>query len=70
MQEATCLKALAIVTHRPEEWSLDVLAMFGEIEIVTNALRCLWMNSKTPLLAALRTTFRESNPGSCESHRL
>src|SRR5438309_3369667 len=52
MQEPTCLKALAIVTHRPEEWSFDVLAVFGEIEIVTYALCSLWMNGKTPLLAA------------------
>ena len=52
MQEATCLKALPVVTHRPEEWSLNIIAVFGEIEIVTNALRCLWMDGETPLLAA------------------
>src|SRR5258706_14360807 len=52
MQEATCCKALPVVAHRPEEWPLDVLAVFCEFEIVTDALCCLWMNSKTPLLAA------------------
>ena len=52
MQEPACRKALAIVTYRSEEWSLAILAVFGEIEIVTNALRGLWMNGKASLLAA------------------
>jgi hypothetical protein len=30
MQEPASLKALAIVAHRPEEWSLKIIAVFGE----------------------------------------
>src|SRR5262245_3105306 len=52
MQMSTRFKALAIVAHRPEERSLDIIAVFCEVEIVTNALCCLWVNGQTPFLAA------------------
>jgi hypothetical protein len=52
MQVPACLKALAVVTHRPEEWPLHIFTMPGKIEIVTDALRGLWVNGQTPLLAA------------------
>src|SRR5438128_8127726 len=52
MQRPACFQTFAVVTHRPEEWSLDIITMPGKIEIVTNALRCLRVNGQTPLLAA------------------
>jgi hypothetical protein len=52
MQEPARLKAFAIVAHRPEQWPLCITAMSGKIEIITNALCCLRVNGKTPLLAA------------------
>ena len=48
----SCLKAFAIVAHWPEKWSFDIIAMPREFEIVSNALRGLWVNGETPLLAA------------------
>jgi hypothetical protein len=62
MQRPACLKAFTVVTYRSEEWSFTIIAVFGEIEIVTNALCCLRVNGETPFLPPLRTTFKESNP--------
>jgi hypothetical protein len=36
MQVSACRKAFAIVTHRPEEWSLNIFTMPGKIEIITS----------------------------------
>src|SRR6266446_9064335 len=52
VQGSACLQAFAITSHRPKEWSLDILAMPCHREIIADALRRLGVNSQTPLLAA------------------
>src|SRR5262245_7281286 len=52
MQVPPCFKTFTIVTHGPEQWPCNILAVFGEVEIITNALRGLRVNGETPLLAA------------------
>ena len=32
MEMSTRLKAFSVVTHRPEEWPFDIIAVFGKIE--------------------------------------
>ena len=38
MQRPARLKAFAVVTHGPEEWSLKIIPVFCEIEIITDTL--------------------------------
>ena len=64
------LKAFAIVAHRPEERSLDIIAVFCECEIVADALRYLRVYGKTPFLAALTHDLQRIEPGSYGSRRL
>src|SRR5437016_14388428 len=52
VQRPACHKTFAIVTHRSEEWSLDIITVSGEYEIVTDALCGLRVNGEAPLLAA------------------
>jgi hypothetical protein len=52
MQRPACIKAFAVVTHRPEEWSFDIITVFCAFKIVTDALGCLRVNSEASLLAA------------------
>ena len=57
------LKAFAIVAHRPEEKSLDIIAVFCECEIVADTTALLAVYGKTPFLAALtHEPSAESNP--------
>jgi hypothetical protein len=52
VQWSACRKAFAVIAHRPEEWSLKILAVFGEFEVVTDALCSLRVNGQAPLFAA------------------
>jgi hypothetical protein len=43
VQRPTCHKTFAIVAHRPEEWSLDIITMPRHPKIIADALRRLWV---------------------------
>jgi hypothetical protein len=46
VQGPTCLEALAIVAHRAEERSLDIIAMACHCKVITDALRGLGVSRK------------------------
>src|SRR6266516_4676669 len=51
MQRTACCKTFAVVAHRSEEGSLDIMAMLGKFEIITDALSSLRVNGEAPLFA-------------------
>src|SRR5262249_15982550 len=52
VQRPPWLKPFAVIAHRTEQRPFEILTMSCTIKIVRDALCGLWVNGKTPLLAA------------------